>query len=187
MVQTKRITQLRSYCHFPDIICEFDVHNIINLFLQFWNTRHLFLCDNLTSIIRIRETKSCNILIHKNLHHLFLNCATTVICITIFMHCFNHRFRKSCFLHLIVKYLDSHTFDSCESILLRLLTLFRHKSHHGVCRSHFQRILRLYFFRNCQSNTTIELEHIKNITRCEMFPNYRICSINLLRMKIFII
>ena len=186
MVQAERITKLRCNRIFPEIVSNCSVLEAsIYLFAQFRNLAHLFLTNNLTSIIRFSQSKSCNI--HQKFHHLLLECTTSPILVTMFVHQCSLVVSKSCSTHFSIEHIQTLILNTNISVLLRLLTLFRHKSHHSVRRSHLHRVLRSKLFRNRQAYTCRELEHIKNIAQCEVVPKTLVSCIHNLRMNIFII
>ena len=153
MVQAKRITKLRRNRIFPEIVSYSPIFkSAINLSAQLWNLIHLFLTDNLTSVVRFTQSKSSDI--HQKFHHLLLECATPPILVTMFMHQHFLCVSKSCSSHFCIEHFQTLILNTHISVLLRLLTLFRHKSHHSVRRSHLHRVLRFKLFRNCQTYTS---------------------------------
>ena len=186
MVQAKCVSQLRSDCIFPEVVSRLNsIKSTIYILSQLWNLTHLLFTDNLTRGVRFTKRESRNI--HQKFHHLLLDCTATPILVTMFMHHCNHIIIKASPHHLIMELSQTSSLNTNISILLRLLTLFTHQSHHCVSCRHLHGVLRLQLLRNCQTNASTELEHVQNITGRKMVPNSFICCIHYFWMDIFII
>ena len=186
MVQAKCVSQLRGNRIFPEVISRLNsIKSTIYVFFQLRNLTHLLFTDNLTSGVRFTKRESRYI--HQKFHHLLLDCTTTPILVTMLMHHCNHIIVKASSYHLIMELSQTSSLDTNISILLRFLTLFTHQSHHCVSCRHLHGVLRLQLFRNCQTDTSTELEHVQNITGRKVVPNSFICCIHYFWMDIFII